>query len=331
MTKLNEALFICEAGSSVGFGHFMRCLALNEELTSRGWKCKFAMDRESLCQPLVKNHIETAFVLPEGINTDPAEVIKLHPKGFDWLFIDHYEIKKGRINELRGWARGIAWFQDMPEQDVLADFIIGYKSSERCSVSGPLFIPLRAEIQKFRSLCRYNRLIDRKKLVIFFGGVDGHELSVMFAKLALDTFPDWTIDVVLSSASQSCIAIRKIQTDNKQIKLHVDVDQPMSIMSDACFAIGAGGVNAFERCAIGLPSLVIATSQNQRTSIKTLAENGAATILSLSSITPDIAKVSLEKFKSEVFRTKMSKAALATCDGLGAQRIANVICEWDFI
>ena len=113
MTKLNKALFICEAGSSVGFGHFMRCLALNEELTSRGWKCKFAMDRESLCQPLVKNHIETAFVLPEGINTDPAEIIKLHPKGFDWLFIDHYEIKKGRINELRGWARGIAWFQDM--------------------------------------------------------------------------------------------------------------------------------------------------------------------------------------------------------------------------
>ena len=41
-------------------------------------------------------------------------------------------------------------------------------------------------------------------------------------------------------------------------------------------------------------------------------------IVSLSSMTPDIAKVSLEKFKSEIFRTKMSKAALATCDGLGA-------------
>ena len=105
----------------------------------------------------------------------------------------------------------------------------------------------------------------------------------------------------------------------------------MRIMSEACFAIGAGGVNAFERCAIGLPSLVIATSQNQRTSITTLAENGAATIVSLSSMTPDIAKVSLEKFKSEIFRTKMSKAALATCDGLGAQRIANIICEWEFI
>ena len=117
MKKLHEALFICEAGSSAGFGHFMRCLALNEELTSRVWNCIFAMDQESLRQPIVKNHIKTALVLPEGINTDPAEIIKLHPKGFDWLFIDHYEIEKGLINELCEWARGIAWFQDMPEQD----------------------------------------------------------------------------------------------------------------------------------------------------------------------------------------------------------------------
>ena len=331
MTKLNEALFICEAGSLVGFGHFMRCLALNEELTSRGWNCNFAMDQDSLSQPLVKKHIKTAIVLPKGINTDPAEIIKLKPKGFDWLFIDNYKIEKDRINELCGWARGIAWFQAMPEQDVLADFIIGYKSGDTCSVSGPLFIPLRAEIQKFRNLCSNSKLIDDKRLVIFFGGVDGQNLSVIFAQLALDTFPDWTIDVVLSSASQSCIAIRKMQTDNRQIKLHVDVDQPMGIMSHACFAIGAGGVNAFERCAIGLPSLVIATSQNQHTSIKTLAENGAANMLSLSGMTPDIAKEALEKFKSEVFRTKMSKAALSTCDGLGAKRIANIICEWKFI
>ena len=77
-------------------------------------------------------------------------------------------------------------------------------------------------------------------------------------------------------------------------------------MSHACFAIGAGGVNV-ERCAIGLPSLVIATSQNQHTSIKTLAENGAANILSLSGMTPDIAKEALEKFGCEVFETKMIK------------------------
>jgi UDP-2,4-diacetamido-2,4,6-trideoxy-beta-L-altropyranose hydrolase len=331
MTKLNEALFICEAGSSVGFGHFMRCLALNEELKSRGWNCHFAMDRESLSQPLVKNQAKAAIVLPEGINTDPAEIMRVKPEGVDWLFIDHYEIEKDRISKLCGWARAIAWFQDVPEQDVLADLIIGYKSTDSFSVSGPQFIPLRAEIQKFRNSSPDNQLIDYKRLVIFFGGVDGQNLSVMFAQLALDTFPDWTIDVVLSSASQSCIAMQKMQTDNRQIKLHIDVVKPMEIMSGACFAIGAGGVNAFERCAIGLPSLVIAASGNQLTSVKMLAENGAASLLSLSSMTPATAKESLDNFKSEVFRTTMSKAALATCDGLGAQRIANIICEWEFI
>ena len=43
----------------------------------------------------------------------------------------------------------------------------------------------------------------------------------MFAKLALDIFPDWTIDVVLSSASQAALQYGKykLTTDKSNFML----------------------------------------------------------------------------------------------------------------
>ena len=39
------AVFRCDAGPSVGYGHFSRCLGLAEALEDNGWSCRFVMSR----------------------------------------------------------------------------------------------------------------------------------------------------------------------------------------------------------------------------------------------------------------------------------------------
>ncbi|MDA7798279.1 UDP-2,4-diacetamido-2,4,6-trideoxy-beta-L-altropyranose hydrolase, partial [bacterium] len=94
-------------------------------------------------------------------------------------------------------------------------------------------------------------------------------------------------------------------------------------------AIGAGGTTAWERCCLGLPTLVTAIADNQEMIVNTLHENGAAI------------KVILEKGRSNAEflsnfnflcsdveqRLKMSRKASELVDGAGARRVVELVLE----
>jgi spore coat polysaccharide biosynthesis predicted glycosyltransferase SpsG len=49
-------------------------------------------------------------------------------------------------------------------------------------------------------------------------------------------------------------------------------------MAQADLAIGAGGSSAWERCVLGLPSLVVRLAANQNGVVDTLVRAGAAAV-----------------------------------------------------
>jgi spore coat polysaccharide biosynthesis predicted glycosyltransferase SpsG len=308
----------------------MRCLAIYEELEIRNWQCYFAMNKQSASQPLVQAYQKTIFIIPDNKHLNPLALKRLYPAGVSWLVLDNYDFDSTFAAGIDGWARSIAWFQDLPEQDVAANFVIGHESPHALSVFGPDFIPLRSSVRELRNKLSAADEPEATRIAVFFGGVDSHCLSALFCDYLIEVFPDWDVDVVASSVSRSLGYLKKVSSKYQKVNVHVDAASPASIMSKACFAIGAGGVNAYERCALGLPSLIIETSNNQLASARNLRDNNCAMLLSLEDCNQRNILSCLSKFKSRKLRREMRAAAWDVCDAKGAERIADIICQWNF-
>jgi spore coat polysaccharide biosynthesis predicted glycosyltransferase SpsG len=115
----------------------------------------------------------------------------------------------------------------------------------------------------------------------------------------------------------------------RAVTLHSDVRAIAELMSTVDFAIGAGGTTSWERCCLGLPSLLFEVAENQREIINALVDEGAAfnggrvdafTEASFDAVFKDI----LESWAAV---NLMSKRAAELCDGKGAVRVLKALEE----
>jgi RimJ/RimL family protein N-acetyltransferase len=108
------------------------------------------------------------------------------------------------------------------------------------------------------------------------------------------------------------------------IRVHVDVEDMAELMVPADIAIGAAGSSSFERCCMGLPSLVVVAAENQRQIAAALVNAGAAVLLGEgATLREDDVAAALRKLAGDATgRMRMSRQAAALCDGRGAARAA---------
>ena len=91
------------------------------------------------------------------------------------------------------------------------------------------------------------------------------------------------------------------------------------LMADSDMVIGAAGATAWERCCLGVPSLMLVLADNQTNIARALADAGAA-------IFSDLDRVQCvleETFDSELgLKLKqLSRSSANVTDGLGSTRV----------
>ena len=69
--------------------------------------------------------------------------------------------------------------------------------------------------------------------------------------------------------------IFKLETKYQNIQILKNVSNMAEIMAKSDLSIGAAGVSSWERCSVGLPSLVIVTADNQDLIAQNLHNKGA--------------------------------------------------------
>src|SRR5690606_33967285 len=78
----------------------------------------------------------------------------------------------------------------------------------------------------------------------------------------------------------------------EQAPFDVEVLQGVSdmapLMVESDLAIGAAGSSSWERCCLGLPTVMIVLADNQRMIAEELAENGIAEVVSRDSLDTDL-------------------------------------------
>jgi UDP-2,4-diacetamido-2,4,6-trideoxy-beta-L-altropyranose hydrolase len=325
MAEQRSAIFRTEASVTIGGGHVRRCLVLADALAEAGWKIRF------ICSVAARSIVP---MLAQGgfAVTEPAAFEKA-PARCDLLVIDHYGLDAAFERAARGWAARILVVDDLANRphdcDVLLDQSPGRGRADYAALVpkdcalllGPSYALLDP---RFRAARRQRRPIGKvERIFVNFGTAD----TANATGLALDAIGaaqiDAAVDIVIGGAAPHLAVLRTKVAARVGATLHVDVDDVATLMQRADLAIGAGGVGALERCALGVPSAILTVADNQHTNARNLAASGAAVYWG------DIGARSVDEIAAglkalvgdQAARVAMSDAAAALVDGLGAARV----------
>ena len=332
------AVFRADAAPAIGAGHVMRCLTLANALREQGWHCAFACNREAreTAPALAGSGFD---ILDCEATADPVKLTEGWPGGCDQLVVDHYGLDAGLEAACRGWSRHILVIDDLGDRRHDCDLLVDPtpdrspgeydpRVPETCGVlTGPDYAFVRPAFA-MQNEKKPEPGPDIKRIFVGLGATDPDNATVRILA-GLETVGA-EIDVVLGAGAQNLDSVqRKVDLFGGRARLHTDLgpDELAHLMGQADLTIGAGGSSAWERCASGLPSLIVVIVENQRAVADSLARHGAGIVLGdLETLAPRDVAAAVKGLEDEPVRLlQMSKSAAALCDGLGAERVAAMI------
>ena len=211
----------------------------------------------------------------------------LKSKEVDWLIIDHYGIDHKWEQKLRPYCKNIMIIDDLANRkhdcDLLLDqnLIHNYKNRykkllpKNCTtLLGPEFALLQNDYKDLH-LSAPTRKGPVKRILVYFGATDENKLTekTLLAFLQFNR-KDIILDIVLSSHSLQMKKIKMLSKKFKNINIYSELKSLANLILKADLAIGASGSTTWERCCLGLPSIVITIADNQKPIAKELHKKG---------------------------------------------------------
>jgi UDP-2,4-diacetamido-2,4,6-trideoxy-beta-L-altropyranose hydrolase len=268
---------------------------------------------------------------------DAAETVKvLSCQLWDWLIVDHYALDNQWESPLRSCAERIMVIDDLGDRvhdcDILLDQNFYLDMYDRYSskvppacklMLGPIYALLGPD---FKMLRDESKVCKEKveRVLIFFGGVDLlNNTSRAIRVLASLRHLGLHVDVVIGAQHPKREEIES-QCANLNFSCHIQTNKMAELMSSSDIAIGAGGISTWERCCLGLPSLVISAAENQRKQLSDAACEGllyAPDMVELDEISLSTHVQALIENKS--LRAMISANGMRSVDGLGVMRVVS--------
>ena len=275
-----NVIFRADASPDIGGGHVTRCLTLADALIGQGWVCTF------LSAPGSEDTVPA--LKQERYNLARSAIMDLSA---DVLVVDHYGLDAGFESDCRAWAKKIVVIDDLADRphdcDLLMDQTLGrdpadYKAfvPPRCRIlTGPDYALLRPQFAAARpaALARRGRQAGRvgRILVMLSTGDRDNVTGLVLAGLERPK-GKFVVDVVMGAGAPHLQAVRQQAGESRHnVIVRAGVGDVAELMADADLCIGAGGTASWERCCMGLPTVVIEIADNQRKIIEGLDKAGA--------------------------------------------------------
>jgi UDP-2,4-diacetamido-2,4,6-trideoxy-beta-L-altropyranose hydrolase len=363
-----QIFFRADASLQIGTGHVVRCLTLAKALRASGAECTFltrALDghladrikAEGFTCDLLPAPDGTAELLTDpphaywaGVpwQTDAAECAAiLQGRSVDWLIMDHYAFDHRWQSVLRPHVSQIMVWDDLADRkhdcDLLLDQNLGTSAQDYDGLVpdtahlliGPKYAQLRGEFASQRAealVSRSNRRL--QKILIAMGGVDQHDATgrLLDALALWPQAPSLDVSVVLGGKAPHLPSLRAKSAELPfRCEIATDVTDMGHRMAEADLAIGAVGGTTWERCALGLPALLLVIANNQLMAADAIERVGAAVLLGRADQEGWERKMleELERLRSPEKLFEISQKAAAICDGLGTQRLLQTLSQFD--
>lgn len=366
MTNAPVVVFRVDASLDIGTGHIMRCLTLANELARNGAICHFlCREHPGNLLGLIRDAGHQAHTLPMIFKTNddfPAlqsleyidwlggsqqndinacarilEVIKP-----DWLVVDHYALDSVWEQALAPHYNKLMVIDDLADRehdcDLLLDQTFGRNLEDyepwtpaRCQhLCGAEYALLRPDFAQWRDYSLARRASGKlQHLLINLGGVDRDNITsqVLTALKACSLPQDCQITVVMGSIAPWVDQVSELCREMPwPTEIRVGVRNMAELMANSDLAIGAAGSTSWERCCLGVPSILIVQAENQESVAQGLALAGAAAcITSPSRIDSELHAV-IKLFLSESDNIlSMSEQASLIVDGYGVGATVNAM------
>lgn len=303
--------FRTDASLQIGTGHVMRCLALARELAAMGAQCRFIcrehpghlLSHVQACGFEAIGLAPSAEPAPRPGHGEPAHAewlgaswrsdaeqtrLALQDQPTDWLIVDHYGIDARWESALRDRTARLMVIDDLADRphdaDLLLDQNLTSDAEARYRALVPAHCLLRLGPGQVVLRPEFDRVVPRprngavQRVFVYFGGNDRHNLAGM-ALAALKHFPALQADIVLGRDHPHRSAVHLAALGWPKLQVLDSTDDMLGLMAAADVGLGVCGMAAWERCAVGLPSLVCINADNQRADSLALHRLGAAECL----------------------------------------------------
>jgi UDP-2,4-diacetamido-2,4,6-trideoxy-beta-L-altropyranose hydrolase len=331
-------VFRADASTTIGGGHLSRCLALADSLIADGARCSLATVRETGRVVQWRGRFDAQSIeLPAGADA-AAEARILAARfatGVDWLVVDHYGRDATFESQCRPWARNILVIDDLADRAHDCDLLLDQTSTGRVDdyrplvpadcrlLLGPSYALLRPQFRRHRQQVP-SKAGTLRRVFVSFGAVDAHDFCSIALQAVAETGLDIPVDIVIGRQAPHRSRVEALAASlPASVTVHSDVGDMAALMAKADLAIGAAGVTSWERCALGLPTIVVAVAENQRLVAAELRARGAALVLgdACTVTAAELTDAVQSLARDTARRESMSAAGLAMCDGLGAERV----------
>jgi UDP-2,4-diacetamido-2,4,6-trideoxy-beta-L-altropyranose hydrolase len=361
--SFSKVAFRFDSSTWIGSGHAVRCSTLGRALLRQGVEVHI-LTREMpghsieslkgqgfLVHPLPKisQPLESNCELPHGTwlgvdqETDLTQCSKkLSSLGrFDWLITDHYALDHRWQKPIRQFTKRILAIDDVADRKLEADILLdqnyfknpserylGLVPEDCLLLLGPSFALLKEDFQQLTSQISH-RDGKIRRIFVFFGGFDEPSLTARWVD-AFISLPqqDVVADVVINKKHPSFSKLKIISQADPRLKLHSDLPSLGPLMLKADLAFGGGGTTTWERCCLGLPSIVISLAENQISIAKALSQ---ANILGYLGHHDQLNEKSMQYHLSQLIKNgpdpNWAEASRFLVDGKGTLRTAETMSE----
>jgi len=283
-----------DAGLTIGIGHIMRCLSLADALRMRGASVTF------ICRQGAGNLIEylqtngySVQGISDGISHEAdrestIEILRRFISPPDWMIVDHYELDISWEAPVRNWVKKMLIIDDLANRKHDCDILLDQNccADDRFAryeelvpdgcvkLIGPKYALLRAQFRRIREAV-YARTAAVRSLLVFMGGSDTGNVTtrVLHAIKKLNRSNIET-HVVIGPANPHRKSIESLASTVENATCHFAVENIAELMASSDLSIGGGGIALWERCCLGLPTLVISVADNQVAGAQELSKQG---------------------------------------------------------
>lgn len=337
----------------MGTGHIKRCLSLAQALAEAGAQTRF------ICRPLdavaaqvlaAQNGTVHWLPAPTATFTPPADAPP-HARWAgvsatddaqqtaetladwrpDWVVVDHYAFDARWHQTVRQTLDcRLLVIDDLADRPIAADALLDHNwdadhqakyasQLQRAPVwlCGPRFALLSPVYQRASRYLFHEAV---HSIGIFMGGTDPCGISTRVLAACRSVGFTGPVEVASTSASPHLPGLRQACTTDPDTTLTLDEPDLAAFFARHDLQIGAGGGATWERCCIGVPSVLVALAENQIPVLKAVDSLGLAIRSGISS--GALADSVRKALTDSALRLRMSRTAVQLIDGKGAERVA---------
>ncbi|WP_338751611.1 UDP-2,4-diacetamido-2,4,6-trideoxy-beta-L-altropyranose hydrolase [Bacillus sp. FJAT-52991] len=352
-----------DSSTQIGSGHVMRCLTLADILQKKGICVEFIcrelqgnlisfisqkgyrvhiLKKNNTIQQGNASYLKHALWLEVSMEQDAketCEIISQSNKEFNLLIVDHYALDINWEKQIKKHVKKIMVIDDLADRNHLCDILLDqnfYKNQEsrydnkvpfNCKkFLGPNYVLLREEFYK---LSPSSSRLKVERIILFFGGTDptNETIKAINAFLSL-VKSEVRVDVIVGTTNANKKEIEELCYAQDNIEYHCQVSNIAELMSRADLAVGAGGTAIYERCYVGLPTIVVTIANNQEAIVRDLHDEGHIYYLGKKEEVSesDLARAMLYFISNEQIRNKLSNSAKSLLSN-NKKYVAKLIAE----